>query len=330
MVLQFQSQQSYQNKVVPSAAVLFVYVERAHGLPLKKSGKEPKAGAELSLRGTSYRTKVCDRSTSPQWDESFHFLVCDPKQDMLIVKLSHSWGMALGSVVLPLRELLVEPGLVLDRWLTLDGALPESQILLRATVMILDSKLAACGKGPGETARALASAASAPDVEEVDSIIPSKETATAANQELRHRAVPAHGGGDQGRSDHGQVKLSLSYSTEENRLVVLVHACRHLIACTKDGSDSYVSFILLPDKNRTTKRKTSVKKRELNPEFNERFDFDLSLEEARHRRLDLSVKNSVSFMSRERELIGKVQIDLAQLDLSSGVTQWYNLTEEAS
>lgn len=34
-VLQYQSQQSYQNKVVPSAAVLFVYVERAHGLPVR-------------------------------------------------------------------------------------------------------------------------------------------------------------------------------------------------------------------------------------------------------------------------------------------------------
>lgn len=35
-VLQYQSQQSYQNKVVPSAAVLFVYVERAHGLSVRK------------------------------------------------------------------------------------------------------------------------------------------------------------------------------------------------------------------------------------------------------------------------------------------------------
>lgn len=38
-----------------------------------------------------------------------------------------------------------------------------------------------------------------------------------------------------------------------------------------------------------------------------RFDFEFSLEESIQRRLDLSVKNSVSFMSRERELIGKVQ-----------------------
>uniref|UniRef100_A0A3B3WIR7 Extended synaptotagmin-like protein 1a n=1 Tax=Poecilia mexicana TaxID=48701 RepID=A0A3B3WIR7_9TELE len=128
---QYQSQQSYQNKVVPSAAVLFVYVERAHGLPLKKNGKEPKAGVEVTLKNVSYKTKVCERSTSPRWDEAFHFLVRDPRDETLTVKLSHSWGQTLGSLTVLLREVLSEPGLVLDQWFNLDGALPESQILLR-------------------------------------------------------------------------------------------------------------------------------------------------------------------------------------------------------
>ena len=52
------------------------------------------------------------------------------------VQLSHSWGQPLGSVVLPLREVLAEPDLVLDRWLSLDGAQPESQILLRASLKV--------------------------------------------------------------------------------------------------------------------------------------------------------------------------------------------------
>ncbi|CDR18338.1 unnamed protein product, partial [Oncorhynchus mykiss] len=135
-ILQYQAQQQYQNKAVPSAAVLFVYLERAHGLPLKKDGKEPKVGAEISLRAMSYKTKVCECSTSPRWDEAFHFLVRDPTEELLIVKLSHSCGQAMGTVVLPLREVLSEQGLVLDRWLSLDGALPESQILLRATLKV--------------------------------------------------------------------------------------------------------------------------------------------------------------------------------------------------
>lgn len=38
--------------------------------------------------------------------------------------------------MLPVRELLDEKDLVLDRWLSLDGAMPESQILLRAELKV--------------------------------------------------------------------------------------------------------------------------------------------------------------------------------------------------
>ncbi|XP_022058905.1 extended synaptotagmin-1 [Acanthochromis polyacanthus] len=314
-VLQYQTQHSYQNKVIPSAAVLFVYVERAHGLPLKKSGKEPKAGAEILLKGVSHKTKICERSTSPRWDEAFHFLVRDPREETLTVKLSHSWGQALGSLTLPLREVLAEQGLVLDRWLSLDGALPESQILLRVTLKILDTQLAVCRKAPGDAGNDAAT----------DEVIPRW---VPSHLDLRNRSGFAIGSDTSNAA--GQVKLTIGYSTEENRLFITVHSCRALAACSKDGADPYVSFVLLPDKKATTKRRTATKKRDLNPEFNERFDFDFSLEESTQRRLDLSVKNSVSFMSRERELIGKLQLDLDQIDLKTGVTQWYDLAAETN
>ncbi|XP_029362410.1 extended synaptotagmin-1 [Echeneis naucrates] len=310
-IMQYQSQQLYQNKVLPSAAVLFVYVERAHGLPLKKSGKEPKAGAEILLKGVSHKTKICERSTSPRWDEAFHFLVRDPRDETLTVKLSHSWGQALGSLTVPLREVLAEPGLVLDRWLGLEGALPESQILLRATLKILDTQLAVCRRDAGNDGS---------DVEVIPRWVPS-------HLDIRHRSgFPIVGDSSTG----GQVKLTIAFSTEENRLFITVHSCRALAACSKDGADPYVTFILLPDKKGTTKRRTATKKRDLNPEFNERFDFDFSLEESTQRKLDLSVKNSVSFMSRDRELIGKLQLDLDQIDLKTGVTQWYDLVAETN
>ena len=46
---------------------------------------------------------------------------------------------------------------------------------------------------------------------------------------------------------------------------------RALAACSKDGADPYVSLLLLPDKKGASKRKTATKKRDLNPEFNERW-----------------------------------------------------------
>lgn len=282
-VLQLQTLQSYQNKAVPAAALLFVYIERAHSLPLKKSGKEPKAGAELVLGETSYKTLLCERSTSPQWNESYYFLVHDPKHQMLVVKLSSGWDQPMGSLVVTMNELLAEPQLVLDQWFPLDGAAPESQILLRAELKILDSKMVD-----------MISAGTLPCVD----------------------------------TGCGQVKLSLAYASQEGQLIIIVHACRGLLSQSKDGVDSYVSLMLLPDKSKATKRKTAVKKRDLNPEYNERFEYDLSVDDARFRRLSLSVKNnSASF--RSRDVIGQVQIDLAQVDLISGVTEWFTLRDEA-
>lgn len=42
----------------------------------------------------------------------------------------------MGSLVVPVRELLSEPELVLDRWFHLDGASAYSQILLRAELKV--------------------------------------------------------------------------------------------------------------------------------------------------------------------------------------------------
>ncbi|KAF0035042.1 hypothetical protein F2P81_012800 [Scophthalmus maximus] len=321
-VLQLQTLQCFQNKAVPSAALLFVHMERAHSLPLKKSGKEPKAGAELVLGETTFKTKLCDRSTNPEWNESFYALVRDPKLQMLVVKarqllrfvglkkadllllaiasmcgyrndkkkshlslalqLSSGWDQPMGSLVVPVKELLAEPHLVLDQWFHLDGAAPESQILLRAELKVLDSKM-------------------------VDMISAGTLPCAAA------------GSG----SGNGQVKLSLAYASRDRKLIVEVHACRGL----KDGVDSYVSIMLLPDKSKATKRKTAVKKRDVHPEYNERFEFDLPMEETKFRRLCVSVKNnSASF--RSRDVIGQVQIELSQVNLMSGVTDWFTLKDE--
>ena len=55
---------------------------------------------------------------------------------ILFLQLSHSWTLPIGSLVVPIRELLSEPELVLDQWFHLDGASPESQVLLRAELKV--------------------------------------------------------------------------------------------------------------------------------------------------------------------------------------------------
>lgn len=52
------------------------------------------------------------------------------------LQLSSGWDQPMGSVVVPVRSLLAEPQLTLDQWLPLDGALSQSQILLRAELKV--------------------------------------------------------------------------------------------------------------------------------------------------------------------------------------------------
>lgn len=54
----------------------------------------------------------------------------------LLPKLSSAWDQPMGSLVVPVRDLLPEPQLVQDQWFHLDGALPESEILLRAELKV--------------------------------------------------------------------------------------------------------------------------------------------------------------------------------------------------
>lgn len=55
---------------------------------------------------------------------------------LLLLKLSSAWDQPMGALVFPVKDLLPQPQLVLDQWFHLDGALPESEILLRAELKV--------------------------------------------------------------------------------------------------------------------------------------------------------------------------------------------------
>ncbi|XP_039692852.1 extended synaptotagmin-2 isoform X5 [Pteropus medius] len=151
-----------------------------------------------------------------------------------------------------------------------------------------------------------------------------------ATQELRQRLRQLENGTTLGQSPLGQVQLTIRHSSQRNKLVVVVHACRNLIAFSEDGSDPYVRMYLLPDKRRSGRRKTHVSKKTLNPVFDQSFDFSVSLPEVQRRTLDVAVKNSGGFLSKDKGLLGKVLVGLASEELAKGWTQWYDLTEDGT
>ncbi|XP_062962681.1 synaptotagmin-like protein 1 [Cynocephalus volans] len=85
----------------------------------------------------------------------------------------------------------------------------------------------------------------------------------------------------------GSVHLALRYEPGAAELRVHVIQCQGLAEARRRRSDPYVKTYLLPDKQ--SKRKTAVKKRNLNPVFNEILRYSVPQAELRGRVLSLSV-----------------------------------------
>lgn len=124
----------------------------------------------------------------------------------------------------------------------------------------------------------------------------------------------------------GQIQLTLRYATLRKRLIVIVNSCKDLFSCSENGSDTYVRMYLLPDLTWKHRKRTPVKKKTVNPVFDEKFEFSVSPEEARTRKLDVAVKNNKMLHKRERKEIGMVLIDMSEIDLIKGSTEWYELS----
>ncbi|XP_068777546.1 extended synaptotagmin-1 isoform X2 [Struthio camelus] len=300
-----------------SAALLSVFVDRAADLPVLKGAKPPAAYASLAVRDVCAKTKTCTPSSDPVWDEGFSFLIKRPHAESLELQVKDEGGQPLGALSLPLPQLLASEALALDGWFPLAGGGPGAQVLLRAQLAILASqRLGAAAGGGGE-----------PEPQDAE---PRREEESGAGGLLRQRLAPADSRAEPAEPPLGRLQLTLWYHADERKLVAVVHACRQLKPVSKDLPDPYVSLVLLPDKSRATKRKTSVQKKTLNPDFNERFEWDVSLEEAARRKLEAHVKSAASFMAREKEALGKLHLDLAQVDLAEGGAHWYELRDERS
>uniref|UniRef100_A0A8C7TSV6 Extended synaptotagmin 2 n=1 Tax=Oncorhynchus mykiss TaxID=8022 RepID=A0A8C7TSV6_ONCMY len=142
-----------------------------------------------------------------------------------------------------------------------------------------------------------------------------------ATQELQQRLNELQNG-SAGHLPLGEVQLTVRHSPQRNKLIVVLHACRNLIAFTDHGSDPYVRLYLLPDKRRSGRRKTHTHKKDLNPVYDEIFEFGVSVVELHRRTLDVAVKNGGNIFSKHKGLLGKVLVDLTHEDIVKGWTQW--------
>ncbi|XP_053175017.1 phosphatidylinositol 4-phosphate 3-kinase C2 domain-containing subunit alpha isoform X1 [Scomber japonicus] len=121
----------------------------------------------------------------------------------------------------------------------------------------------------------------------------------------------------------GEVKLSISY--RNSNLFIMVMHIRDLVS--EDGTDPnpYVKTYLLPDPQKSSKRKTKISRKTRNPTFNEMLVYSgYSKETLGIRELQLSVLSAESL--RENYFLGGITLRLKDFDLSKETVKWYKLT----
>ncbi|KAG7173129.1 Double C2-like domain-containing protein beta-like, partial [Homarus americanus] len=123
-----------------------------------------------------------------------------------------------------------------------------------------------------------------------------------------------------GEAERGKVLLSLKYATQRNALIVGIVRCAHLPSMDSNGfSDPYVKVQLKPDPTHK-KYRTAIKWKNLNPEFNEEFVFEVRRNELPKKLLDIRVYDKD--VGRSDDFIGGLQ--LSQDSKGSELRHWYD------
>uniref|UniRef100_A0A0B7B589 C2 domain-containing protein n=1 Tax=Arion vulgaris TaxID=1028688 RepID=A0A0B7B589_9EUPU len=125
----------------------------------------------------------------------------------------------------------------------------------------------------------------------------------------------------------GEIMFSIDYNHKGSTLEVHVKQCRDLapVDVKHSRSDPYVKTYLLPDKSRSSKRKTRIKKHTLNPVFDEVVKYQINISELESRSLWLTVWHNDRF--GRNDFLGEVTIPLDCYRFDQNALIWYTLQE---
>uniref|UniRef100_A0A182N9L0 C2 domain-containing protein n=1 Tax=Anopheles dirus TaxID=7168 RepID=A0A182N9L0_9DIPT len=127
----------------------------------------------------------------------------------------------------------------------------------------------------------------------------------------------------------GQIEFGMQYNYKQAALEIHVKQCKDLAAVDtkRNRSDPYVKVYLLPDKSKSGKRKTKVKKHTLNPVFDEVLRFHMSLNSLQTRTIWITVWHSDMF--GRNDFLGEVMMGLQDKVFDNPQPQWYQLQERS-
>ncbi|CAG5124985.1 unnamed protein product [Candidula unifasciata] len=128
----------------------------------------------------------------------------------------------------------------------------------------------------------------------------------------------------------GEIMFYMTYCNKTSTLEVHVKQCRDLapVDIKHNRSDPYVKTYLLPDKSRSSKRKTRIKKHTLNPVFDEILKYPVSSADLASRSLWLSVCHNDRL--GRNDFLGEVTVPLDYYRFDENTPQWFPLQERTT
>uniref|UniRef100_A0A8C8JLJ5 Extended synaptotagmin-2 n=1 Tax=Oncorhynchus tshawytscha TaxID=74940 RepID=A0A8C8JLJ5_ONCTS len=337
-----------------SSALLVVYLDSAKNLPsqsfpghLSQSGKktssEPSPCVHFTVGNKSFESKIRHKTNEPMWEEAFSFLIHNPRRQELEVEVlfleKQTRASEQPSSVQVRKASVVNPIVPSQRLSTSESPLPPdtnppTPPMEAATYTLHrreEQREELYAGSPIRSTSIRSTSNLNTTISSSQKHLPHKDSMASlasdislpfATLELQQRLRQLQNGSAPSPYPMGEIQLTVRHSSQRNKLIVVVHACRNLIAFAKDESDPFIRIYLLPDKSRTGPRKTGIIKKTLNPVYDQTFEFSVSMVELHRRTLDIAVKNGGSILSKHRGLLGKVMVDLSGEDISKGWTQW--------
>ncbi|XP_051539618.1 synaptotagmin-like protein 2 isoform X2 [Myxocyprinus asiaticus] len=123
----------------------------------------------------------------------------------------------------------------------------------------------------------------------------------------------------------GRIQFAIHYLQNLGEFHIFVVQCKDLAVADpkRNRSDPYVKCYLLPDKAKYGKRKTCVRKKTLDPTYNEILRFKIPMETLKTQKLNLSVWHNDTF--GHNSFLGEVEIDLVEWDFNNTQMNEYQL-----
>ncbi|KAG5682384.1 hypothetical protein PVAND_011737 [Polypedilum vanderplanki] len=338
-----------------STALLTVFIDSAKNLPHARQASNPDPFLILQVGQKTEQTSVQMRTDSPVWEQGFTFLVSNPENDTLQLKLmDQKTTNEIGRFTYIIAHLMSANDMeIISQPFQLQKSGPESKIIMALSLRILkraekiednenndasikedktedttknvlkkqDSNISrtTVSTDPGNIEEAVLPAAISTNLATVPPSPKLTESSPLPNPTIKSFSDDV--------GPLGAINLTIQYAIQRQRLIVIIHQIKNIPL--KDPSnipDPYVKLYLLPGRAKDTKRKTAVIKDNCNPVFDTTFEYLISSAELNSSQLEVTVCTDKLIGS---PILGMVKIDLNDAEiLGSGKKSWWNLLPE--